>query len=163
DGNGQCAWDFTGPITGDAYYNSAFGYSGPAYILLTVDPNAAPVPTAGQPHAYVSGTTTLTGSASDADADPLTYQFLIDGHAVPGASGTSFDWNSASVADGAHTVAFAASDPYTSKTSSALSFRVDNTSPTVAISNGPGNQTFGPGSTQTWTFSAGDGSGSGIQ
>jgi hypothetical protein len=150
--NGQCA------------PGGSWGYGGPAYILLTITPNAAPSVTATQPAAYVSGLTTFTGSGSDADGDTPTYHFLVDGGEVSGAlTGTSFAWDSTSVSDGQHSVALEGSDPYTSATSTARTFHVDNTSPTVAITNGPSNQTFGPGSTETWTFAAGDGAGSGIQ
>jgi hypothetical protein len=163
DGGGQCAWNTTGsPVSGTFY--GTWGYGGPAYILLTVVPNAAPVPSANQPAAYVSGLVSLGGGATDADADTLTYDFLVDGNDVSGSrSSASYTWNSAGVADGQHSVALKASDPYTSATSTSRTFQVDNTSPTVAITGGPNNQTFGPGSTQTWTFTASDGAGSGIQ
>ncbi len=163
DGNGQCSWTTTGnPVPGTFY--GAYGYGGPAYILLTVNPNAAPTVTADQPAAYVSGLTTLRATGADADGDTLTYHFLVDGQDASGAvSGQAFNWSSTGVRDGQYTLTVKASDPYTSTTSAGRTFNVDNTSPTVAITSGPGNQTFGPGSTQTWTFSASDGSGSGIQ
>ena len=84
DGNGQCAWNTTGsPVSGTFY--STWGYGGPAYILMTIVPNAAPVPTANQPATYVSGLVSLGGSATDADADTLTYHVLVDGNDVSGA------------------------------------------------------------------------------
>jgi hypothetical protein len=162
DGDGQCSWTTTGnPVPGTFY--GSYGYGGPAYILLTVTPNAVPTASVEQPAVNVSGTTTFQGSGSDGDDNPA-YQWLIDGQVVPGATGESLSWNSAGVADGTHTVALTVSDPYTSTTSAARTFRVDNTSPTVRITSGPSNQTFGPGSTQSWSFSASDGAvGSGVR
>jgi hypothetical protein len=160
--NNQCAWNTTGfPVPGTFY--GPFGYGGPAYILLTVNPNAVPVPAANKPAQFVAGLTTLSGSATDGDGDGLTLRFLVDGTDVSGSVGTSFNWNSGTVGDGQHSVALRASDPYSTVTSGTQSFSVDNTSPTVAITNGPSNQTFGPGSTQTWTFTGNDGPGSGLQ
>jgi hypothetical protein len=44
-----------------------------------------------------------------------------------------------------------------------VTFTVDNTAPTVTITGGPAGQALPPDSTQTWTFTASDGAGSGIQ
>ena len=43
-----------------------------------------------------------------------------------------------------------------SRTSAASSITVDNTAPTLNVTGGPNGQTFGPGTTQTWTFTAAD-------
>jgi hypothetical protein len=164
DGDGQCAWDTTGSPVPGKFYNADWGYSGPAYILLTVNPNAAPGVTASQPASYVSGVTSFSGTAGDSDGDALTYRFLVDGHDVSGEQhSASFAWDSSGAADGEHSLALEASDPYTSSTSDLRTFRVDNTRPTVTITSGPSNQTFGPDSALRWTFSPSDGPGSGIQ
>lgn len=79
--------------------------------------------------ATVSGTVTVTGSASDNTA-VAAVSLTVDGGAPTTVSGTtswSYTWDSTSVADGSHTLTATATDTSGNTTSSAV---------TVAVSNG---------------------------
>ena len=96
--------------------------------------NAAPsvafsTPASG---ATVSGTVSVTGTASDADGDALTITLAIDGgapFAVTGSTSWSYSWDTTGVADGAHTLRVTANDG--KMTSSATR--------AVTVSNAPPN------------------------
>jgi hypothetical protein len=160
DQNGYDAHD-NGP--GNQCLSTATQYGGPAYVLLTVDPDAAPTVQAGQLPAFVAGKVTFQAFPNDVDHDPISYSYLLDGVKLAGpVTAPTFDWTSAG--DGPHTLQIRVDDPYgMSGTSEPRTFVVDNASPAVTITGGPANQTFGPHTSQTWTFTANDGAGSGIQ
>ena len=68
-------------------------------------------------------------------------------------------WNSTTVSDGPKSFTARAHDAAgNATTSGATAFMVDNTDPAISVTSGPNGQTFGPGSTQSWTFSTTDGS-----
>ena len=110
------------------------------------------------------GTITLSANAGD-NAGVKRVEFRVGGTTV-GADTTapySISYNTASRSDGGVTIAAVAIDTSERVSSPASAgITIDNTAPTLSISSGPNGQTFAPGSTQTWTFSASDAT-SGIQ
>lgn len=155
----QCQTSFAGPPGSPP--GSLFGprgYGGPAYVVATIDPNRAPVVTAGSPGEWVSGMITLGGSATDAENDALTYSYFIDGRSqIANAVITStFD-------DGQHVYRLQAVDFFGAVGAQDVTFGIDNTPPTVSVTSGPDGQTLGPGDTLTWTLAGADGTGSGVR
>jgi hypothetical protein len=65
------------------------GYGGPAYVVLTVNPNVAPTVAATGPGSPVTGTTTLSASGSDPEGDAISYTYLIDGVPVSGPTAST--------------------------------------------------------------------------
>lgn len=113
--------------TGD---NCATGDSTPPTVSMTA-------PTAGS---TVSGTATLSANASDTGSGVQSVQFKVDGNAVGSpvtSSPYSITWNSASVANGSHTITAVATDVAgNTATSSGVTVTVNNsttcsTSPSV--------------------------------
>lgn len=115
---------------------------------------AAPTPSSGT----LRGTVTLATTASD-NAGVSKVEFY-NGATKLGEDGSApyeLAWNTTTVGDGAKSVTARAYDATGNvAVSSASSFTVDNTAPAVNVTTGPNNETYGPGSTQTWTFSATD-------
>lgn len=104
------------------------------------------------------GTIGLSASVSDNSGSVNRVEFRVRGVLVATDTsapyGTSF--NTATVTDGAATLRATAFDAGGNSSFVDGSITIDNTAPTLGVSGGPDGQTFGPGSTQTWTFSAGD-------
>ena len=155
----QCETSFAGPVgSPPGTLFGPDGYGGPAYIVATIDPNAAPVATAASPGAWVSGMITLGGTATDPENDPMTFAYSVDGRTqLPSAFLTStYD-------DGPHVYRFQATDSYDVVGAQEITFGIDNTPPTVSVTSGPDGQTFGPGDTLTWSLAGADGTGSGVR
>lgn len=105
------------------------------------------------------GTITLSAGASDNSGAVNRVEFRVRGALV--ATDTtapySISFNTASIADGdAGLWATAFDAAGNSAPSWPASVTIDNTAPTLSVTSGPDGQTFGAGSTQTWTFSAAD-------
>ena len=83
----------------------------------------------------VSGNVTLTASVSGSPAATQVV-FKVDGTAVATltASPWSYSWNSASVANGSHSITAAATNTCGTTTSAAVAVTVSNTAPTYSIS-----------------------------
>ena len=64
-------------------------------------------------------------------------------------------FNTASVADGSAAITATANDAADNISSNSSTITFDNTAPSLSVT-GPDGQTFGPGTTQTWTISASD-------
>jgi hypothetical protein len=120
--------------------------------------NPAPTVTLSALGSTVTGDVGLNAKASD-NVGGVRVEYHVDGAKAAESADApfAFIWNSASVPDGEHTIVARAVD-ITGKTtdSAAAKVTVDNAPPAVAIGDGPADQTFGPGSTQTWTFAASD-------
>ncbi|MCV7071987.1 heparin lyase I family protein [Mycobacterium rufum] len=136
----------------------------PAVIADTTSPTVS----VGSPTGTVSGTVTLTATASD-NVGVAGVQFLVDNIAIGAADTTSpysVSWNSAGVANGTHTVVARATDtsgnsalsaPVTITVGNAV---VDSIAPTVSLTV-PGGTVTG---TVTFTATASDNVGvSGVQ
>ena len=104
------------------------------------------------------GTITLGASASDNSGTVGRVEFHVRGALV--ATDTtapySASFDTATVADGSAEVRATAFDAVGLSSSVASSVTIDNAAPTLSVTGGPSGQTFGLGSTQAWTFSAGD-------
>jgi Bacterial Ig-like domain/Bacterial Ig domain len=110
------------------------------------------------------GTITLSANASDNSGLVSRVEFRVRGSLV--ATDTtapySASFNTASISDGSATIQATAVDAADLSTAISSTIVIDNSAPSLTVTSGPDGQTFGPGTTQTWTFSAGD-SASGIQ
>ncbi len=113
---------------------------------------SAPSPSSG----VQRGTITLGANASDNSGVVSRVEFRVRGVLV--ATDTtapySASFNTASIADGAAEIRAIAFDGTGNSSSAASTVTIDNTAPTLSVTGGPNGQTFGPSSTQTWTFSA---------
>ncbi len=127
-------------------------------ITVTVDNSAPAVAlTAPSSGATLAGTTTVTASASD-NVGVAGVRFLVDGAAI-GAEATaapySVAWNTATAANGSHTLTAVARDAVgNTTTSSAVTVTVDNSAPTVTLTAPSGGATVA--GTTTVTASASD-------
>ena len=106
-----------------------------------------------------SSTINLSASASDPQSGIANVQFLVDGVAAGTADtsapyGVSYDTTS-HPDDSDVTVTARATNTDGDQTTSTVHIKIDNTAPQLTMS-GPDGQTFGPGTTQTWTYSASD-------
>ena len=133
---------------------------------ITIDTTAPTVAlTAPASDAILKGTTQLSATASDNLAVDHV-DFLVDGTVVGTASSSpyTFSWNSASVADGTHTVAARAVDTAGNQTTTqAVNVTVDNTPPASTIScNGAACSSSPYLSSVSVSLAANDGSGSGV-
>ena len=110
-----------------------------------------------------SGAFPITATASDNDA-VARVEFFVRGVAVDTDTsapfGTSFD--STTVADGAAELKALAYDPAGLATATTRTVTIDNDKPTLGFTGGPNGQTFGLGTTHTWSFAAAD-AGAGVQ
>lgn len=115
---------------------------------------AAPAPSSG----VQRGTISLAASATDNSGTVQRVDFRVRGVLVGSDSSAPFSvaFDTASVADGPATLRATAIDAAGNSNFSESGFTIDNTPPTLSVTSGPDGQTFAPGSTQTWTFSAGD-------
>jgi hypothetical protein len=110
------------------------------------------------------GTIPLSASASDNSGTVSRVEFRVRGVLV--ATDTtapySASFDTTSLADGSATIQATAVDAASNSTAISSTVVIDNSAPSLNVTSGPNDQTFGPGTTQTWTFSAGD-TASGIQ
>ncbi|HEX4525868.1 MAG TPA: chitobiase/beta-hexosaminidase C-terminal domain-containing protein [Gaiellaceae bacterium] len=133
---------------------------------ITVDTTAPTVSlTAPAANAIITDTTQLTANASD-NLMVDHVDFLVDGSVV-GTATTSpyvFSWNSASVADGTHTMAARAVDSAGNQTTTqAVTVTVDNTPPSSTISCNSATCSADPYSAPVFvSLQATDDSGSGV-
>lgn len=119
----------------------------------------APSVTSPSPASGVQrGTITISAGASDNSGMVNRVEFRVRGNlvATDNSAPYSASFNTASVADGAATIRATAIDAAGNSAFTESNITIDNTAPTLSVTSGPDGQTFGPGSTQTWTFSAGD-------
>lgn len=107
---------------------------------------------------FQRGTISLGASATDNSGAVNRVEFRVRGALVATDTsapyGTSF--NTASVPDGPATIRATAFDAAGNSSFAESTVTIDNTPPALNVNTGPSGQTFGPGSTQTWTFTAGD-------
>jgi Bacterial Ig domain len=135
-----CTVSGSGTIT--AHYDDV----SPPSVALTA-PAAGPV----------RGAATLAATAADDQSTVTGVQFLVNGVSVATDAtapyATSFD--TTSLPDGPATVIARASNGDGDTADSSVAITIDNTEPGLTV-GGPDGQTFGPGSTQSWTYSASD-------
>jgi hypothetical protein len=110
------------------------------------------------------GTITLSASASDNSGTVRRVEFRVRGVLVAADTTAPYSasFNTASISDGSATIQATAVDAASNSTAISSTVVIDNTAPTLNVTSGPDDQTFGTDTTQTWTFSAGDAA-SGIQ
>ena len=124
-------------------------------VIDNTPPSSAAV-TAPAPGAYVGGTVTLGGSASDASSGVDQMVFKVNGTVVGTTSGTpaSVSWDSTSTPDGPVSVTVAATDVAGNgpTVSSSRTIVVDNHPPTVTLAD-PGAAVRGTATLTTTTSS----------
>ena len=110
------------------------------------------------------GTIILGAIASDNSGTVTRVEFRVRGDLVGMDTTAPYEasFNTASKADGAAAITATAFDPAGNSSTSQSTVTVDNTPPTLNITAGPNGQTFGAGTTQSWSFSPGDAT-SGVQ
>lgn len=133
-------------------YTVSDGNGGTAVGTVNVTVNTPPTANAGGPYVInEGGTLTLAGSGSDADNDPLTYDWdLNNAGTFTFASGNApaLDWatlNAKGINDGPYgpvTLTLRVSDGAVATTSS-TTLAVNNVAPTVAINGAPTNSPEG--------------------
>ena len=103
------------------------------------------------------GTFSIGANASD-NSSVARVDFTVRGVAVGTdfSSPYSVSFNSAGIADGTATLRATAVDSAGNASITESTITIDNNAPALSITAGPDGQTFGPGTTQTWTFSASD-------
>lgn len=104
------------------------------------------------------GTINISAGASDNSGTVNRVEFRVRGVmiATDTTAPYSTSFNTTSVTDGAASIRATAFDAAGISSFSESNVIIDNTAPTLSITGGPDGQTFGPGLTQTWTFSASD-------
>jgi hypothetical protein len=114
---------------------------------------AAPTPASG----IQQGTFSIGTTASD-NAGVARVEFRVRGAliATDTSAPYSFSYNSTAVADGTAALRATAFDGAGRSSFAESTITIDNNAPTLSITTGPDGQTFGPGTTQTWTFNASD-------
>ena len=145
-GTYSTSWDTTVP--GDGAYHLRAQITDNASNVSTIDlhpggagvvvvDNTAPTAAVGSPAggSFVSGSGVgITASASD--ANPLTYDFLVNGSVVASGASPSATWDSTSVGDGPVSIQVRATDPAGNSTTSApVTVNVDNHAPTPTVNN----------------------------
>jgi hypothetical protein len=154
-------WDGCLTESGSDCSAEANGTTVTAYFRDVQDPTVMLTSPAAGPH---RGVLSLQASASD-NAGVAAVRYYLNGVQVTTASSPPYfaSVDTSSFADGPALVEARAQD--TSNRLSASSgqmITIDNTAPSVSITSGPNGQTFNPGTTQTWAFSASDAT-SGVQ
>lgn len=105
--------------------------------IITVD-NAAPTvswTTAPEANAFVGGSFTLTGAATDDSA--VTWQYLLDGNVIAGTPGSVSPFVSTGAPDGTHIFTYKATDSLGNTKSISRVLIVDNTDPSVVVASPP--------------------------
>jgi hypothetical protein len=142
--------------------------SGPRTCSLTVVSNttvtavfhdaAPPTVTLTQPTSgFQRGTIPLAATATD-NAGVVKVEFLFRGVVVRTVTSPPYSstFDTTTVPDGVAAVGARAVDTSANQSGVAAStITVDNSPPSLSVT-GPGNQTFGPGSTQTWDLTVDD-------
>lgn len=110
------------------------------------------------------GTINFSASASDNSGSVSRVDFLVGGVliATDTSAPYSASFDTTSKADGTYNFEARAYDGSGNMATTTRMLTIDNTAPTLSVTSGPAGQTFGPGSTQTWNFSASDAT-SGLQ
>jgi hypothetical protein len=127
-------------------------------LTATFADTAAPSVSAPTPAGGVQrGTIQLGASASD-NAGVSRVEFRVRGTMIATDTTAPYSaaFNTASVADGPATLQAQAFDAAGNQSSASSAITIDNTPPNLSITSGPNGQTFAPGSTQSWTFTASD-------
>jgi len=121
-----------------------------------VQPPSVTAPTPGS--GVHRGSITLGASANDNSGTVARVEWRIRGVLVATDTTPPFaaSFDTTDIPDGAAEVRATAFDGANNGAFSTASITVDNTAPTVSVTRGPAGQTFGPGTTQTWDFSARD-------
>ena len=122
------------------------------------DAQAPSVPAPSPGSGVQRGTITLSDSPTDNSGTINRVEFRVRGVLV--ATDTtapySASFSTASVADGSAVVRATAFDGSGNSSFAESTVTIDNTAPGISVTNGPDGQTFGPNSTQSWTFTATD-------
>jgi Big-like domain-containing protein/List-Bact-rpt repeat protein len=112
-------------------------------------------PTAG---AYVRGTTSLGATATDNSGAIAKVEFYVRGVLV--ATDTSAPYSASfdttTFADGPATVLARSYDAAANAADSSATVTIDNTKPTFTQATGPNGGTFGPGSTESFSWAVSD-------
>jgi 6-phosphogluconolactonase (cycloisomerase 2 family) len=121
-----------------------------APLLALCACDASPPSITTQPHAItVAAGSTATFSA-DANGDDLSWQWLRDGVAIPGANGTKYTTAAVDASDNLATFAVTVSSSLGTQTSDAATLRVDH----VEITAQPVDQGVAAGSSAVFTVAA---------
>ncbi len=149
DGTFSYDWDSTGVSDGDheiiAYANDTAGNMGSYRIIVTVD-NTAPDVSISQPENNSVVADTVTIQLFSNDEHPNTTWLTIDGSIVQSWSGSgsfTYSWDTTSVTDGSHEIMAYANDTVGNQASYRIIVTVDNTPPTVSISEPANNSVIG--------------------
>jgi hypothetical protein len=122
------------------------------------DAQAPTVPTPSPGSGVQRGTITLSTAPTDNSGTINRVEFRVRGVLV--ATDTtapySASFNTASIADGTAVIRATAFDAAGNASFAESTVKIDNTAPAISVTSGPDGQTFGPGSTQTWAFTASD-------
>jgi Bacterial Ig domain/Putative metal-binding motif len=173
DGPGTIELTADNPGTGfifSAWSGAGSGTSSTRTVVVPVDAGSnrsvtaafrdaqAPTVTLTGPGAgsTVAGTIAVTATAGD-NAGVSQVQFTVGGQ-VAGTDTTApygANFNTAAIGDGSATVSARATDAAGNTTTTSVMVTVDNTPPTLSI-QGPDGETFGPDSTENWSFTPGD-------
>ena len=103
------------------------------------------------------GTFSIGATASD-NSGVARVEFRVRGAliATDTSAPYSVSFNSTGVANGTATLRATAFDVVGRSSFTESTITIDNNAPALSITSGPDDQTFGPGTTQTWTFNASD-------
>jgi peptidoglycan/xylan/chitin deacetylase (PgdA/CDA1 family) len=106
------------------------------FSLILADTSPPTVALTSPTQSTINGSVALTANASD-DRGVDHVDFLIDGNVIATASSAPYiaNWNSSSVADGAHTLTARSYDTSGNSTDDAHSITIDNTSPSSSASS----------------------------
>ena len=155
DGNTVATWSGAGTFTYDwdttsysdgghqiiAYANDTAGNVGSYSIAVTVD-NSPPSVTIDQPQneSYVKGTVTIQVTSND--SHPNMTWLKIDGNTVDSWSGSgtfTYSWDTTSYSDGEHQIIAYANDSVGNIANYSIVVTVDNTPPSISITNPQNN------------------------
>jgi hypothetical protein len=122
------------------------------------DAQAPSVPAPSPGSGLQRGTITLSTSPTDNSGVISKVEFRVRGSLVATDTMAPYaaSFNTASVADGVAAIGATAFDAAGNAALASSTITIDNTAPDVNGMSGPADQTFGPGSTQSWTWSASD-------
>ncbi len=169
---GSCTYDTPGPHSIEVVVSDNDGYVDSMYLYVNATPagsggssdTAAPTVSLTSPlnGATVSGTTTVSASASD-NVGVTKVEFYVDGtlKGSDTSSPYSVTWDTTTATNGNHTLLAKASDAAGNVGSSAsvsvtVSNSSDTTPPTVSLSASPGGPTYTSAQTLTLTAAASD-------
>jgi hypothetical protein len=105
---------------------------------------------------FKTGSIALSATATD-NSGVARVEFRVRGALVNSDTSAPFSYSfpTGTVADGAATIRATAFDSVGNSTATEVGITIDNTFPSVAPA-GPNGQTYGPGTTQSWTLNASD-------